>query len=116
MKPAVPIKRCWLFMGNVKDGHEQKWNALLRRYTRIGSVVMQKLNALLRRYTRVGSVVMLLHDPSEIFLEGAKLADYAGLDGPAAVLFAGLVVSWALLRLGLLPLWIIRSCKCAPPP
>ena len=66
------------------------------------------------RYTRVGSVVMLLHDPSDIFLEGAKLADYAGAEGAAAALFAGLVVSWAVLRLGLLPFWVIRSCLCAP--
>ena len=69
-----------------------------------------------RRYTRVGSVVMLLHDPSDVFLEGAKLADYAGADGAAAALFVGLAASWAVLRLGLLPLWVIRSCMCAPAP
>ena len=91
-------------LDSVSPAHMEQWQQLVR--TQVG---------LSRRYTRVGSVVMLLHDPSDIFLEGAKLADYAGLDGPAAALFAGLVVSWAVLRLGLLPFWVIRSCMCALP-
>ena len=64
----------------------------------------------LRRYVRVGSLIMLLHDPSDIFLEAAKLLNYAGLDLTATAAFAGLLCSWMVLRLILLPLWVIRSC------
>ena len=53
---------------------------------------------------------MLLHDPSDIFLEAAKLCDYASLDGAATVFFVGLLLSWIVLRLVLLPFWVIRSC------
>lgn len=62
------------------------------------------------RYARVGSVIMLLHDPSDIFLEAAKLLNYAGLDLPATAAFVGLLCSWMALRLLLLPFWVIRSC------
>ena len=58
----------------------------------------------------MGSVVMLLHDPSDIFLEASKLCDYAGSDGAATAFFAGLLLSWFALRLVLLPFWVIRSC------
>lgn len=53
---------------------------------------------------------MLLHDPSDIFLEAAKLLNYAGLELPSVAAFAGLLCSWLALRLVLLPLWVIRSC------
>ena len=58
----------------------------------------------------MGSLIMLLHDPSDVFLEGAKLLNYAGLDLPATATFAGLLCSWLVLRLVLLPFWVIRSC------
>lgn len=67
------------------------------------------------RYARVGSVVMLLHDPSDVFLEAAKLCNYAELEGPSTVLFAGLLLSWFGLRLVLLPFWVMHSCMCAHP-
>lgn len=66
------------------------------------------------RYARVGSIVMLLHDPSDVFLEGAKLCNYADWDLPATTLFAALLVSWLGLRLVLLP-WVVHSCLCVPP-
>ena len=36
-----------------------------------------------RSFTRAGAVVMLLHDPSDIFLEAAKICDYAAWELPA---------------------------------
>ena len=66
-----------------------------------------------RRYARIGSVVMLLHDPSDIFLEAAKLASYAGAEAPSTLCFAALLLTWCSLRLGLLPFWVIRSAMCA---
>ena len=71
---------------------------------------MQRLTGQCCRYVRVGSLIMLLHDPSDIFLEAAKLLNYAGLDLPATAAFAGLLCSWLVLRLILLPFWVIRSC------
>ena len=74
-------------------------------------------SAVLRRYARIGSVVMLLHDPSDIFLEAAKLASYAGADGAVhACSSPGCCCLGAALRLGLLPFWVIRSALCAPRP
>lgn len=57
---------------------------------------------------------MLLHDPSDIFLEAAKLASYAGAEAPSTLLFAALLLTWCSLRLGLLPFWVIRSALCGP--
>lgn len=68
-----------------------------------------------RSYARIGSVVMLLHDPSDIFLEAAKLASYAGAEAPSTFCFASLLLTWCSLRLGLLPFWVIRSAMCALP-
>eukprot|EP00884_Botryococcus_braunii_P017445 jgi/Botrbrau1/4384/Bobra.105_2s0030.1 len=61
------------------------------------------------RYIRVGSMVMVLHDPSDVFLEVAKLLNYIGAETPSIICFAGLIVSWLVLRLILLPFWVIRS-------
>ena len=68
------------------------------------------------RYARIGAIVMLLHDPSDIFLEAAKLASYAGADTPSTLLFTALLLTWCSLRLGLLPFWVIRSALCGPQP
>ena len=38
------------------------------------------------------------------------LLKYAGLDLPATAAIAGLLCSWLVLRLVLLPFWVIRSC------
>jgi len=67
-----------------------------------------------RRYARIGSVVMILHDPSDICLEAAKVASYAGAEAPSTALFAALLLTWCSLRLGVLPFWVIRSALCAP--
>ena len=72
--------------------------------------------AALPRYARIGSIVMLLHDPSDIFLEAAKLASYAGAEAPSTLLFTALLLTWCSLRLGLLPFWVIRSALCGPQP
>jgi TLC domain len=61
------------------------------------------------RYIRVGSIVMVLHDPSDIFLEAAKLLNYVGAETASVSCFAGLILSWLVLRLTLLPFWVIRS-------
>ena len=81
----------------------------------LANAVVQASTAL-RRYARIGSIVMLLHDPSDIFLEAAKLASYAGAEAPSTLLFTALLLTWCSLRLGLLPFWVIRSALCGPRP
>lgn len=61
------------------------------------------------KYTRIGSVVMLLHDPSDIFLEAAKISQYLGHEATANVFFVLLLVTWMTTRLFLLPFWLINS-------
>jgi len=57
----------------------------------------------------------VLHDPSDVLLEGAKLASYAGFERGSALLFALLACSWAALRLWLLPLRVMRSVAVDAP-
>ena len=52
---------------------------------------------------------MILHDPSDIFLEAAKIAQYVGHESLATASFAMLVVSWFILRLLVFPFWLISS-------
>jgi hypothetical protein len=59
-------------------------------------------------------MVMVLHDPSDVFLEVAKLLNYIGAETPSIICFAGLIVSWLALRLILLPFWVIRSTGWVP--
>ena len=64
------------------------------------------------RFQRVGAVVMALHDPSDVFLDAAKLSDYLGLEAASVIFFVLLLLSWGALRLVLLPFWVIRSILC----
>ena len=58
---------------------------------------------------------MALHDPSDVLLEAAKLASYAGLEKGAAALFALLAASWAALRLWALPARVMRAVALDAP-
>ncbi|KAK9804934.1 hypothetical protein WJX73_000695 [Symbiochloris irregularis] len=60
-------------------------------------------------FGRVGSIIMILHDPSDIFLEAAKMGNYAGLNAPVIASFALLLITWFGLRLVVLPGVIIPS-------
>ena len=52
---------------------------------------------------------MVLHDPSDVCLELAKILQYLDLEGLAMVFFTMLLLSWGILRLVVLPFWLIRS-------
>ena len=52
---------------------------------------------------------MFLHDPSDIFLDAAKLSQYLGHESTATILFVLLLVTWFVARLVVLPFWLIRS-------
>lgn len=51
-----------------------------------------------------GAAVAALHDTADVFLEGAKLASYAGQHALATACFVALTLTWGVTRLGLLPL------------
>jgi len=58
---------------------------------------------------RVGLLVLVLHDCSDIFLEGAKCFNYIGLKTITTVLFVLLVITFFICRLVLYPLVCLRS-------
>ncbi|KAK9908166.1 hypothetical protein WJX75_003679 [Coccomyxa subellipsoidea] len=96
-----------VFMLLFWEERRKDFNAMLLHHVATSSLIAVSY---FFSYARVGSIVMLLHDPSDIFLEGAKICNYADWDLPATSLFAALLVSWLALRLVLLPFWVVRSC------
>ena len=59
----------------------------------------------------MGSIVLALHDVSDVFMEAAKLAKYAGQEVGASILFGLFALSWLLLRLIFFPFFIIWSTR-----
>jgi len=60
--------------------------------------------ASLARLEGPGITVAALHDPADIFLEGAKVASYAGFHSLATLCFVALALTWGATRLCVLPL------------
>ncbi|XP_029011739.1 ceramide synthase 5-like [Betta splendens] len=58
---------------------------------------------------RAGTMVMCLHDASDIFLEAAKLANYAKYQRLCDGLFVVFSISFFLTRLVIFPFWIVSS-------
>ena len=118
---ALPVGRLMSASAHTAMGRNSLWHRYAKLCLDLHASCRQlpldttETLALLRRYARIGSIVMLLHDPSDIFLEAAKLASYAGAEAPSTLLFTALLLTWCSLRLGLLPFWVIRSALCEPP-
>lgn len=61
-------------------------------------------------FVRIGTLIMLLHDVSDIFLEGAKLFNYAYGDGESIwtdVFFGCFAVVFGATRLIYFPFWVL---------
>ncbi|XP_047457424.1 ceramide synthase 5-like [Mugil cephalus] len=58
---------------------------------------------------RAGTMVMCLHDASDIFLEAAKLANYAKYQRLCDGLFVVFSISFFITRLVFFPFWIVSS-------
>ncbi|CAN9515498.1 unnamed protein product [Ophioblennius macclurei] len=58
---------------------------------------------------RAGTLVMCVHDSSDIFLEAAKLANYAKYQRLCDGLFVVFSISFFITRLIIFPFWIIHS-------
>jgi ceramide synthetase len=57
----------------------------------------------------VGCIVMALHDFNDVFMEGAKLCNYAGWEAASTAMFVTFMASWAVTRLGIFPWVVVRS-------
>uniref|UniRef100_A0A3B5LUT9 TLC domain-containing protein n=1 Tax=Xiphophorus couchianus TaxID=32473 RepID=A0A3B5LUT9_9TELE len=58
---------------------------------------------------RAGTLVMCVHDASDVFLEAAKLANYAKYQRLCDSLFVVFSISFFLTRLIIFPFWIVYS-------
>jgi hypothetical protein len=56
---------------------------------------------------RCGTLVLVIHDFADIFLEAAKLCNYAKLATACDTIFGIFAVSWVITRLGVFPTWIL---------
>jgi ceramide synthetase len=65
-------------------------------------------------FTRPGVLVMLIHDISDIFLETAKLANYAEQESLSLNLFIVFALSWVILRVFIYPYVIVHRILVDP--
>ncbi|GAQ85769.1 LAG1 longevity assurance homolog 3 [Klebsormidium nitens] len=69
----------------------------------------------LHGFVRIGALVLLAHDLSDVLLEGAKLAKYAGRELAASLTFAAFALSFFALRLVYYPAVLIYSASFEAP-
>ncbi|KAM9460736.1 ceramide synthase 2 [Clarias gariepinus] len=66
-------------------------------------------------YIRVGTLVMLVHDASDVFLESAKIFNYAKWEKTCNGIFVLFAVVFMVTRLVIFPFWIIHCTWVYPP-
>lgn len=94
-----------LFFTNARGNHKDRYVMLIHHAVTIALLaVSYALNE-----HRIGSVVLILHDVSDIFLEGAKLCRYAGLDSLTNSAFATFALVFFVSRLVIYPLRILYA-------
>ncbi|XP_032241469.2 ceramide synthase 6 isoform X2 [Nematostella vectensis] len=60
-------------------------------------------------FFRIGAVIVLVHDVSDVFLEAAKVANYAKLRQLCDCLFVLFAISFFVARLFIYPVWVLAS-------
>ena len=60
-------------------------------------------------FLRVGAVIEVLHDACDVWMEAAKLCNYARLRRASTALFLAFLFSWLALRMAYFPFVVIRS-------
>lgn len=65
-------------------------------------------------YIRVGTLIMLIHDASDVFLESAKLFNYAKWENTCKILFILFAVVFMVTRLIIFPFWLIHCTWVYP--
>ncbi|XP_060620015.2 ceramide synthase 5 [Anolis sagrei] len=71
----------------------------------IGLITFSYMN----KMVRVGTLVLCVHDASDIFLEMAKLANYAKYQRLCDATFILFCVVFIVTRLGIYPIWILNT-------
>ncbi|KAF7703184.1 ceramide synthase 2 [Silurus meridionalis] len=66
-------------------------------------------------YIRVGTLVMLVHDASDVFLESAKIFNYAKWERTCNGIFVLFAAVFMVTRLVIFPFWIIHCTWVYPP-
>ncbi|KAK3562389.1 hypothetical protein QTP86_033526, partial [Hemibagrus guttatus] len=66
-------------------------------------------------YIRAGTLVMLVHDASDVFLESAKIFNYAKWEKTCNGIFVLFAVVFMVTRLVIFPFWIIHCTWVYPP-
>ncbi|KAM3870710.1 ceramide synthase 2-like [Diretmus argenteus] len=65
-------------------------------------------------YIRIGTLVMAVHDSADIFLEGAKVFNYAKWQQTANAMFVVFIILFILTRLVIFPFWLIHCTWVYP--
>ncbi|XP_072041936.1 ceramide synthase 6-like [Amphiura filiformis] len=60
-------------------------------------------------FTRIGCLVLIIHDASDIFLETAKMANYAKVHILAHINFSIFALTFFVSRVVIFPVWVIHS-------
>ncbi|KAJ7345677.1 hypothetical protein JRQ81_001627 [Phrynocephalus forsythii] len=60
-------------------------------------------------FTRMGVLTLCLHDPIDVVLEAAKMANYCKFQRLSDFLFFAFAVLFIISRLGMYPLWILNT-------
>lgn len=88
--------------------HKDFWQMFIHH---IATIILMCLSWIVNVY-RIGTLVILVHDISDIFLDGAKLIKYSGYQKVCDTVFGLFSISWMVTRLGIYPFWIIRKYVC----
>ncbi|XP_062975942.1 ceramide synthase 5 isoform X2 [Elgaria multicarinata webbii] len=78
---------------------------LVHHLATIGLITFSYMN----KMVRVGTLVLCVHDASDIFLEIAKLANYAKYQRLCDATFVLFCVMFIVTRLGIYPFWILNT-------
>lgn len=88
-----------LFLTNVRANHKDRFIMLMHHAV---TITLLAVSFALGQH-RIGSVVLILHDVSDVFLEGAKLCRYSGLDLMTNSVFATFALVFFISRLVIFP-------------
>lgn len=88
-----------LFLTNVRANHKDRVIMLTHHAI---TITLLAVSFALGEH-RIGSVVLILHDVSDVFLEGAKLCRYSGLEFLTNAVFASFALVFFVSRLVVFP-------------
>jgi ceramide synthetase len=101
-----------LFLSDARANHKDKLIMLTHHFV----TVMLLAVSFASGQHRIGSVVLILHDVSDIFLEGSKLCRYSGFESVTNVGFAIFALVFFVSRLIVFPIRILYAIHKHFPP